>query len=186
MSRSNQSQKRWKKPPGHLCFYTFLPRWKLHIPQPFQQTHLLCSTQPWMAEPHSAHTASFTPVQEHLIQLFNFQHHPIVLNGLHQRESHRNRKVRTEPYGQGFLQILKLMMHSKLSQINNNGVSLKQKHFQHLKFTRPICPFRSYNCTYKRGTYPHTAQITPSIGCLIHEVLEIQLHSQKSSTDICY
>ncbi|EOA96118.1 hypothetical protein Anapl_05408 [Anas platyrhynchos] len=48
--------------------------------------------KPWMAEPHSAHTASFTPVQEHLIQLFNFQHHPIVLNGLHQRESRRNRK----------------------------------------------------------------------------------------------
>lgn len=112
-----------------------------------------------------------TDFQEHLIQLFNFQHHPIVLNGLHQRESRRNRKVRTDPYGQGFLRMLKLMMHFKLSQINNNEVSLKQKYFQHLKFTSPICPFHNYNCTYKRGTYPHTAQITPSIGCLIHEVL---------------
>lgn len=29
VSRSDQSQKGWKKPPNHLCFYTFLPSSKL-------------------------------------------------------------------------------------------------------------------------------------------------------------
>lgn len=75
----------------------------------------------------------------------------------------QKQKGRAEHYALQFLQILKLMMHSKLPWTSSEEIrKKKQRHFHHLEFLCPTCPICNNNCSYTSGLYLHTEHITPS------------------------